>query len=56
MLDANLFLRYRAEDFRAKADNYEHPQTRKTLRNAAKTYDDLANRAEQIRTVQEAAE
>ncbi|MBB4256026.1 MULTISPECIES: hypothetical protein [unclassified Bradyrhizobium] len=46
----------RAEEFRTKADNCEHPETRKSLRNAAKTYEELARRAEQIRTVQDAAE
>jgi ABC-type transporter Mla subunit MlaD len=46
----------RAEELRTKADNAEYPHLRETLRNIAKTYDDLASRAEQIRTVQQAAE
>jgi len=46
----------RAEEFRTKADNCEHPEARRSLRNVAKTYEELARRAEQIRTVQEAAE
>ncbi|MGY4629002.1 hypothetical protein [Bradyrhizobium sp. USDA 4486] len=46
----------RAEEFRAKADNAEHSQTRETLRKVAKNYDDLAQRAERIRTVQDLAE
>lgn len=45
----------RAEEFRTKADNYEHSQTREALRKAAKAYDELARRAEQIRTVQDTA-
>ncbi|MBR0831427.1 hypothetical protein JQ596_38575 [Bradyrhizobium manausense] len=50
------YWRTRAEEFRVKADNYAHGETRDTLRNVAKTYDDLAERAEQIRTVQDATE
>ncbi|RXG84814.1 hypothetical protein XH94_18555 [Bradyrhizobium zhanjiangense] len=50
------YWRMRAKEFRAKADNAEHQQTKQTLRNAAKSYDELAKRAEQIRIVQEAAE
>ncbi|RXH36640.1 hypothetical protein XH99_06645 [Bradyrhizobium nanningense] len=50
------YWRNRAEEFRAKADNCEYPQTRETLRNIAKTYEDLAKRSERIRTVQDAAE
>lgn len=46
----------RAEEFRTKAENSQYPQVRETLRNIAKTYDDIARRAEQIRTVQDAAE
>lgn len=46
----------RAEEFRAKADNCEYAETRESLRKVAKTYDDLARRAELIRTVQDAAE
>ena len=41
----------RAEEFRAKADSCEFPETRETLRKIAKTYDDLARRAEEIRAV-----
>jgi hypothetical protein len=50
------YFRDRAEEFRAKAENSEHQQTKQTLRNVAKTYDELAQRAELIRTVQDAAE
>jgi hypothetical protein len=46
----------RAEEFRTKADNAEHLLVRATLRNIAQTYDDLARRAEQIRTAQGATE
>ncbi|MBB4363470.1 hypothetical protein GGD65_004507 [Bradyrhizobium sp. CIR18] len=46
----------RAEEFRTKADNCEYPETRNSLRNVAKTYEELARRAAQIRTVQDAAE
>lgn len=48
--------RMRAEEFRTKADNCEHVETKETLRKAAKAYDDLARRAEQIRTIQDLAE
>jgi hypothetical protein len=50
------YFRNRAEEFRAKADNCEHDQVRKSLRKVAKNYDELAKRAELIRTVQDAAE
>ena len=46
----------RAEEFRTKADNAEHRQTRDALRKVANNYDELARRAERIRTVQDAAE
>lgn len=46
----------RAEEFRAKADNCEHPETRRSLRNVAKTYEELARRAEQVRTLRDVAE
>jgi len=50
------YWRDRAEEFRTKVDSAEHQQTKETLRRAAKSYDDLARRAEQIKTVREAAE
>ena len=50
------YWRMRAEEFRAKADNCEHQQPKESLRKAAKTYDELARRAEQIRNVGDAAE
>ena len=50
------YLRDRAEEFRAKAANCEHQQTKKTLSKVAASYDDLARRAERIRTVQDVAE
>jgi len=46
----------RAEEFHTKADNCENPEARESLRKVARTYEDLARRAEQIRTVQDAAE
>jgi hypothetical protein len=45
------YFRKRAEEFRTKADNCEHEQSRNTLLNVAKTYDTLAHRAERIRAV-----
>ncbi|GGI24702.1 hypothetical protein [Bradyrhizobium guangdongense] len=48
--------RSRAEEFRTKADNAEHREAKDTLRKVAKSYDELARRAEQIRTLQDAAE
>ncbi|UPK25205.1 hypothetical protein [Bradyrhizobium sp. 195] len=50
------YWRMRAEEFRTKADNCEHHQAKESLREVAKTYDELARRAGQIRTVQDAAE
>jgi len=50
------YWRKRAEQFRSKADNAENPRTKETLRNAGKRYDELAKLAEQLRTVQDAAE
>jgi hypothetical protein len=47
------YWRDRAEEFRAKADTAEHQQTRETMRKAAQSYDELARRAEQIRTVED---
>jgi hypothetical protein len=37
------YWRMRAEEFRSKADNYEHRQTKEALREAAKNYDELAH-------------
>ncbi|MCJ9733284.1 hypothetical protein [Bradyrhizobium sp. PRIMUS42] len=50
------YWRMRAEEFRTKADNCEHQHPKESLRKVAKTYDELARRAEKIRTVQDAAE
>lgn len=50
------YWRMRAEEFRTKADNCDFEQTRRSLRKVAATYEALAKRAEQIRTVQDAAE
>ncbi|QOG17923.1 hypothetical protein [Bradyrhizobium sp. SEMIA] len=50
------YFRDRAEEFRAKADSAEHAKTKETLRNVAKSYDELARRSEQVRTAREAAE
>ncbi|WP_439373482.1 hypothetical protein [Bradyrhizobium sp. DASA03120] len=47
------YWRMRAEEFRTKADNYEHGQTRDALREAAKHYDELAWRAEKVRTLED---
>jgi hypothetical protein len=49
------YWRMRAEEFRTKADNCEHSQTKESLRKAAKAYDELARLAEQVRTVQDKA-
>jgi hypothetical protein len=46
----------RAEEFRTKADNCQHPETRDTLRKVAENYDELARRAEQVVTVAELEE
>jgi hypothetical protein len=46
----------RAEEFRAKADNCDTSPSRNRFPGLAQTYDDLAKRAEQIRTVQDAVE
>ncbi|MGY3234432.1 hypothetical protein ACVWZ4_005045 [Bradyrhizobium sp. USDA 4472] len=50
------YFRNRAEEFRTKADNCEHEEVRQSLRKVAKNYDQLAQRAARIRTVQDAAE
>jgi len=50
------YWRKRAEEFRAKADNLEHDEPRASLQKLARFYDDLARRAENIRTVQDLAE
>jgi hypothetical protein len=42
----------RAEEFRTKADNCENPATRDVLRKVAVNYDELARRAQRIRTVE----
>lgn len=46
----------RAEELHNKADHSESPEARKSLRDVTKTYEQLARRAEQIRTIQDAAE
>ena len=38
----------RAEEFHTKADSCEYCQTRNTLRQVAKNYEELARRAQQI--------
>ncbi|WP_439370910.1 hypothetical protein [Bradyrhizobium sp. DASA03120] len=50
------YFRDRAEEFRAKAANCEHPQTKESLHRVAKSYDQMARRSKMIRTVQDAAE
>lgn len=47
------YFRKRAEEFRAKADNCEHGEPRAALDKIAKTYDELALRAQKIRTAQQ---
>lgn len=41
-MHAPKYWRMRAEEFRTRADNYGHGETREALRKAAKTYEDLA--------------
>ena len=50
------YFRGRADEFRAKAENAERRATKEALQKVAKNYDQLARPAEQIRTVQDAAE
>ncbi|WP_018321952.1 hypothetical protein [Bradyrhizobium sp. WSM2793] len=50
------YWRMRAEEFRTKADNCEFPEASESLRKVAARYDDLARRAERIRTVEDASE
>ena len=50
------YFRNKAAAFRAKAENCEHGPAKATLRKVAESYDDLAGRAERIRTGQDAAE
>ena len=45
--------RRRAEEFRAKADEFRHGESRNTLLNAARTYDALAREAQKIRTLED---
>jgi len=47
------YFRKRAEEFWTKADRARRGQIKETLRKAAKTYDDLAALAEQVRTVED---
>jgi hypothetical protein len=47
------YWRMRAEEFRTKADDAVHAQTRETLRKVAREYDDLARRSERIRTLED---
>jgi thymidylate kinase len=46
------YWRRRAEQFRIKADRLEQQEEREDLFKIARHYDDLARRAERIRTVQ----
>jgi hypothetical protein len=50
------YFRTRAEEFRTKADNCEHRDTRESLRRVAENYEQLARCAERVRTAQDAAE
>lgn len=50
------YWRMRAEEFRTKADSCEHREAKESLRRVAEAYDQLARLAEQVRTVQDAAE
>ena len=47
------YFRKRAEEFRTKAENAEHNQTKSALQRLANDYDALARRAEQHRTVRD---
>jgi hypothetical protein len=48
------YRRDRAEELRAKTNNCAYAETRDALRTAAKSYDDLARTAEEIRRTAEA--
>jgi hypothetical protein len=50
------YWRKRAEEFRIKAENMGDPEARESLVRIALYYDELARRAEQIRTVQDLEE
>ncbi|WFU69247.1 hypothetical protein [Bradyrhizobium sp. CB2312] len=50
------YFRDRAEEFRAKAANCEHQQTKETPSKVAASYDYLARRAEKVRTVKDVAD
>ena len=47
------YWRKRAEEFRTKADGAEQGEVKASLIKIAQHYDDLAHRAEKIRTVQD---
>lgn len=49
------YFRKRAEEFRAKADNCQIERAKDALLKAARQYDQLARRAETIRTVDDVA-
>ena len=55
-LHTSKYWRKRAEEFRTKADNLEHQEARESMRKIARHYDELARRAEQIRTLQDLSE
>ncbi|MGY8684063.1 hypothetical protein Q2941_40835 [Bradyrhizobium sp. UFLA05-153] len=46
----------RAEEFHTKADNAEHDETKQSLRKVAQEYEELARRAEKIRSVEDLKE
>ncbi|WGR73689.1 MULTISPECIES: hypothetical protein [unclassified Bradyrhizobium] len=50
------YWRMRAEEFRTKADHCEHSAVREWLRQVARNYEELAQRAENIRTANDLAE
>ncbi|MEK9284581.1 MULTISPECIES: hypothetical protein [unclassified Bradyrhizobium] len=47
------YWRMRAEEFRTKAGNAEHSQTKESLLKVAQNYEELARRAEKIHTVRD---
>lgn len=53
-MHSSKYWRGRAEELRAKANNCAYPKMREALRTDAKSYDDLARSAEEIRRSAEA--
>lgn len=55
-MHAPQYWRKRAEEFRTKADNLEHPEAKESLYRVAQRYDELARVAEKFSTDRDAAE